>query len=119
MRIMMLWKPARENDTPPTPEHVAAMGALIEDMAKSGVLLATDGLQPTSKGAARVRMSKDGKIVVTDGPFTESKELIAGYAIIKVNTMAEAIEHAKRFLAVVGEEGESEVRLMHDQAAFE
>jgi uncharacterized protein YndB with AHSA1/START domain len=94
---------------------MAALGQLIEEMAKAGVLLATDGLQPSSKGA-RVRIS-GGKFTVTDGPFTETKELIAGYAIVQARSKAEAIELAKRFLTVMGE-GESEIRLMHEQAAY-
>ena len=92
------------------------MGRFIEEMAKAGVLIATDGLQPSSKGA-RVRIN-GGKFTVTDGPFTETKELIAGYAIVEARSKQEAIELAKRFLKVVGE-GESEVRLMHDAPAFE
>ena len=116
MRFMMLYKPGKETNTPPTQEHMAAMGAFIDEMAKSGALLATDGLQSSSKGA-RVRIEK-GKITVIDGPFTETKELIAGFAIVQAKTKAEAIEMAKRFLKVVGE-GESEVRLMHDAPAFD
>ena len=114
MRFMTLYKPGKEG-VPPTAEHQAAMGKLIEDMAKSGVLIATDGLLPSSKGS-RVRIS-NGKITVTDGPFTEAKEVIAGYAIIQVKSKAEAIEQAKRFLQVVGE-GESEVREMYDAHAL-
>jgi hypothetical protein len=95
---------------------MAAMGQLIEEMARAGVLIATDGLQPSSKGA-RVRIS-NGQLSVTDGPFTESKELIAGYAILDVKSKEEAIELTKRFLQVVGE-GESEIRLMHEPPAFE
>jgi hypothetical protein len=110
MRFMTLYKPGYESDAPPTEQVMAAMGKLIEDMTKSGVLIATDGLQPSSKGA-RVRISGK-KITVTDGPFTETKELIAGYAIINVKSKAEAIELTKRFLTVMGE-GESEIRLMH------
>ena len=116
MRFMMLYKPGHESDTPPTQEEMTAMGQFIEEMARSGVLLATDGLQPSSKGA-RVRIS-DGKFTVTDGPFTETKELIGGFAIVQAKSKAEAIELAKRFLAVVGE-GESEIRLMHGEPAFD
>jgi hypothetical protein len=115
MRFMMLYKPGRESDAPPTQQEMADMGRLIEDMAKAGVLIATDGLQPSSKGA-RVRIA-DGKFTVTDGPFTEAKELVAGYAIVQARSKREAIELAKRFLEVVGE-GESEIRQMHDAAAF-
>lgn len=116
MRFMTLYKPGRESDAPPTQQEMADMGQLIEEMAKAGVLIATDGLQPSSKGA-RVRIS-GGKFTVTDGPFTETKELVAGYAIIQVNSKEEAIELTKRFLKVVGE-GESEIRLMHDVPAFD
>jgi hypothetical protein len=115
MRFMTLYKPGKESDAPPTQQEMADMGQLIEEMAKAGVLIATDGLQPSSKGA-RVRIS-GGKFTVTDGPFTETKELVAGYAIIQVKSKEEAIELTKRFLEVVGE-GESEIRLMHETPAF-
>jgi hypothetical protein len=119
MRFMMIYKPANTTDmeagVPPTQDEIAKMGKFIEEMAKSGVLLATDGLQPSSKGA-RVRLS-GGKLTVTDGPFTETKELIAGFAIVQVKSKAEAIELAERFLKLAGN-GESEIRLMHDTPAF-
>ncbi len=116
MRFMTLYKPGKESDAPPSQQEIADMGRFIEEMAKAGVLIATDGLQPSSKGA-RVRLS-GGKFTVTDGPFAETKELIAGYAIIQVKSKEEAIELTKRFLKVVGE-GESEIRLMHDGPAFD
>src|ERR1700692_1477767 len=119
MRFMMIYKPADTTDmeagVPPTQDEIAKMGKFIEEMAKSGVLLAADGLQPSSKGA-RVRLS-GGKVTVTDGPFTETKELIAGFAIVQVKSKAEAVEWAKRFLKLAGD-GESEIRLMHDAPAF-
>jgi hypothetical protein len=111
MRFMTLYKPGSESNTPPTQQEMAALGQLIEEMTKAGVLLATDGLQPSSKGA-RVQLS-GGKITVVDGPFTEAKELVAGYAIIDVNSKEEAIELTKRFLKVMGK-GESEIRQMHE-----
>jgi len=113
MRFMMLYKPGTESDAPPSQQEMVALGQLIEEMAKAGVLIATDGLQPSSKGA-RVRIS-EGKFTVTDGPFTETKELIAGYAIVQAKSKQEAIELAKRFLQVMGE-GESEIRLMQEAA---
>jgi hypothetical protein len=116
MRFMTLYKPGKESDAPPSQQEMADMGQFIEELAKAGVLIATDGLQPSSKGA-RVRLS-GGKFTVIDGPFTETKELIAGYAIIQVESKEEAIELTKRFLKVVGE-GESEIRLMHDVPAFD
>jgi hypothetical protein len=119
MRFMMIYKPADTKDmeagVPPTQDEMAKMGAFIGELAQSGVLLATDGLQPSSKGA-RVRLAK-GKLTVTDGPFTETKELIAGFAIVQVKSKAEAIELAERFLKLAGD-GESEIRLMHDLPAF-
>jgi hypothetical protein len=119
MRFMMIYKPADTKDmeagVPPTQEEMAKMGAFIQEMAQAGVLLATDGLQPSSKGA-RVRLS-GGKVTVTDGPFTESKELIAGFAIVQLKSKAEAIELAERFLRLAGD-GESEIRQMHDAPAF-
>ncbi len=115
MRFMMLYKPGYEGGPPPTQQHLADMGQFIEQMAKAGVLLATDGLQPSSKGA---RLSySDGKFTLTDGPFTETKELIAGYAIVQVKSKEEAIEQAKRFLELVGE-GESEIRQMSEASDF-
>jgi hypothetical protein len=116
MRFMMLYKPGTESDAPPTQQEIQEMGKFIDQMARAGVLIATDGLQPSSKGA-RDRIS-DGKFTFIDGPFTETKELIAGYAIVQANSKEEAIELAKQFLTVVGE-GESEIRLMHDTPAFD
>ena len=91
------------------------MGRLIEDMSRAGVLLATDGLQPSAKGS-RVRLAEQ-RFTVIDGPFAETKELVAGYAILEVKSKAEAIELAKKFLKVVGG-GECEIRLMHDASGF-
>ena len=91
------------------------MGAFIGELASAGYLVTADGLRP-SKYGAKVRQD-GGKVTVVDGPFTETKELIAGYAIVDVPSKEIAIDIAKRFLAVAGD-GESEVRLMHDAAAF-
>jgi hypothetical protein len=94
---------------------MATMGKLIGDMAKAGVLLATEGCLPSSKGS-RVRIHGGGKFTVTDGPFPETKELIAGFALLQVKSKAEAIEWTKRFLTAAGE-GESEIRQLHDTPA--
>jgi hypothetical protein len=94
---------------------MAEMGAFIEELTTSGALLATEGCQPSSKGA-RVRLSK-GKLTVTDGPFAETKELIGGFAIIQAKSKEEAIELTKRFLKVAGD-GESEIRLLHEAGDF-
>src|SRR5262245_44794744 len=73
MRFMMLYKPGRESDAPPSSQEMAAVGQLIQEMMSAGVLIATEGLQPSSKGA-RVRIS-GSEFVVTDGPFAETKDL--------------------------------------------
>jgi hypothetical protein len=106
VRFLSVYKTA-ETNTPPTAEHVANMQALIEEGMTSGWLISTEGCLPSAKGA-RVRRS-GGKAAVTDGPFTESKELIAGFAIIEAASKQEAIELAHRFLGVAGE-GECEIR---------
>ncbi len=115
MRYLTIYK-AVETTTPPSQEVQAAMGKLIQELAQSGKLVLTDGLQHSSKGA-RVRIS-NGKLTVTDGPFTESKELVAGYAIFEVGSKAEIVELTKRFLSIMGA-GESEIRLMPDQPAYQ
>ncbi len=106
MRFLSIYK-AVETNVPPTAEDFERMGKLVEDAMKSGELVATEGCLPSALGA-RVRRDA-GKVTVTDGPFTESKELIAGFAILNVGSKAEAIESAKRFLSVVGA-GECELR---------
>lgn len=84
---------------PPTPEMYAAMGKLIQEMTASGVLIATGGLDPR---ATRVKNS-GGKFTVTDGPFTEAKEAVVGFALIQAKSKEEAIEYSKRFWSVVGD----------------
>jgi len=116
MRFMTLYKPGRESNAPPTQEEMAAMEQFIDELAKSGALIATDGLQSSAKGA-RVRIS-DGTFTVTDGPFAETKELIAGYAIINAGSLADAIALTKRFL-LVGGEGECEIRQLYEAPAFD
>ncbi|GGQ53875.1 MULTISPECIES: YciI family protein [Streptomyces] len=90
-----------ENNAPaegPSPELMQRMGELMEEMTKAGVLLDTAGLTPTAQGT-RVHYEA-GQLSVTDGPFTESKEVVGGYALIQAKDMAEAIEWTKRFLKV-------------------
>ncbi len=107
MRFLCVYRPgAPERDTPPSEEEMGNMGKLIDEMTKAGVLLATEGCMPTSKGC-RVRIDT-GKFTVTDGPFPETKELIAGFCLLQVKTKEEAVEWGKRFLQVVGR-GESEI----------
>ena len=116
MRFLCLYKSSKPEGTPTTPQEMAAMGQLIEEMTKAGVLLATEGCLPSAKGA-RVRLS-GGKITVTDGPFTETKEIVGGFALIQAASKAEAIGWTKRFLAVAGD-GESEIRQVWEASDFE
>lgn len=93
-----------ENNAPaegPDEALMQRMGALIEEMTKAGVLLDTAGLTPSAQGR-RVHYDK-GEITVTDGPFTESKEVVGGYAILQAKDEAEVLEWTKRFLKVHGE----------------
>jgi hypothetical protein len=103
-RYMLLIKGDENTEAGVMPSQtiLARMGALIEEMASAGVLLSGDGLKPSSKGA-RVEFSGEKRIVI-DGPFTESKELIAGYSLIQVSSKAEAIEWARRMLQIHVEE---------------
>jgi hypothetical protein len=107
MKFLCLYKSAKPEGTPPTQQEMEVMGKLIEDSMKSGILLATQGCLPSSFGS-RIRLS-GGKFNVTDGPFTESKEIIGGFALIQVGSKQEAIEFIKEFLKVAGD-GETELR---------
>ncbi|WP_406075304.1 YciI family protein [Micromonospora sp. NBC_01638] len=93
----------------PSPEFIARMEGFMKEVAQSGVLLAAEGLCETSKGATRITVS-GGKITVTDGPFTETKELIAGFALLDVRSQEEAVEWGRRFADIFAETiGEVEV----------
>ena len=96
MKFLSVYKSV-ERGVPPTQEEMDKMGKLIEQEMKAGTLLATEGCLPSALGA-RVRIS-GGKLTVTDGPFTEAKEVIAGFWIIQVNSTEEAREWAKKILA--------------------
>jgi hypothetical protein len=104
-----------EAGVPPSKELIEAMGKLMEETAQAGVLLAAEGVHASSKGA-RVQFS-GGKRTVTDGPFAEAKELIAGFAIIEVNSKDEAIEWATRFANVIGDV-EIEIRQVVELSDF-
>lgn len=106
MRYLSIFR-AVERNRPPTEAEMAAMGALIERFARSGHLLSTEGCLPSALGF-RVRRDS-GKTAVTDGPFTEAKEVIGGFAILNADSKEEAIHLANQFLDVAGD-GECEVR---------
>ena len=111
-----------EAGAPPDPRLMAAIGKLTEEMMKAGVVVATEGLHPSSKGA-RIQAS-GGKLTVTDGPFSEAKELIGGFAILQVKSKAEAIEMGRRFMQlhqdILGPtwEGHLEIRQLFDPSDF-
>jgi hypothetical protein len=111
MKFLCIYKPARPEGTPPAHDEMSKMGKLIEDGFKSGWLLATEGCLPTALGA-RVRRS-NGAVTVKDGPFTEAKEIIGGFALIKAASKQEAIDLTKRFMDIAGD-GESEIRQIYE-----
>ena len=115
MRFLCIYRPGTpESDAPPTQEEMVTMGKLLGDMAKAGVLLGAEGCLSSSFGS-RVAI-ESGQYNVTDGPFPETKELVAGFCLLQVKSKAEAIEWTKRFLAVV-KTGTSEVRQLHETPA--
>jgi hypothetical protein len=119
MRFMILRKGDKQTEAEvmPSRQLLEAMGAYMGEMTKAGVMLAGEGLKPTSKGA-RVKFRR-GKPTVTDGPFTESKEVIAGYCLIQVASMQEAIDWVKRWPALDADgEVEIEIRPLYEAEDF-
>jgi hypothetical protein len=116
MRVLVLVKADKNSESGmmPTKELVADMGKFNDELVKAGVMLAADGLHPSSKGK-RVRFD-DGKKTVIDGPFTETKELVAGFWIWQVKSMDEAVEWLKR--APFGGGAEIELRPIFEEADF-
>jgi hypothetical protein len=119
VRFIVMGMATKESEAapPPTPEAFAAMQKYNEELAKAGILLAAEGLGPTTQGA-RVKFSGDERIVI-DGPFTEAKELVAGFTIIRVKSLEEAIEWVKRAPNVSPNgEGQVEIRKLMDVEDF-
>jgi len=102
---------SHERNTPPNPEEMATMGKLIEDWMKSGRLLGAEGCLPSALGA-RIRID-NGKFTVSDGRFTEAKEVVGGFAILNAPSKDVAVEYLKEFLTVTGV-GECELRQLYD-----
>jgi len=121
MRFMIIVHATKDSEAGVMPgeDLLAAMGKYNEELVKAGVMLDGAGLQPTSKGA-RIRFDGN-RTKVTDGPFTEAKELIAGYSVLQVNSKEEAIEWARRMPNPYGEgaRGEIEVRQLFELDDFE
>ncbi len=119
MRVMVMVKANEESEAGvmPSEELLTEMGEFNEELTKAGVMLAGDGLHPSSKGA-RVRFSGTDRKVV-DGPFAETKELVAGYWLWEVKSMDEAIEWAKRCPNPMQEDSELEIRPLFEAEDFE
>ena len=119
MRFMIIVKATEDSErgVMPTDAQIAEMGEFHEELARAGVLLDASGLQPTSKGW-RVKYS-GGVRTVVDGPFSEAKELIAGYTIIEVRSREEAEEWVRRFPNPGNDDGEIEVRQLFELEDFE
>jgi hypothetical protein len=119
MRFMVMVMATKESEAgpPPKPEAYAAMGKYNAELVKAGVLLAAEGLTASSKGA-RVKFSGDKRTVI-DGPFAETKEVVAGFSIIQAKSMEEAIEWVKRAPNVSpNDEGLVEIRKLMDVEDF-
>ncbi|TQN28496.1 hypothetical protein FHX37_3841 [Haloactinospora alba] len=116
MRFMMMIKgdASTEAGVMPTQQELDAMTAYNEELVRAGVMLSGEGLHPTSAGA-RVRFS-DGQATVVDGPFSEAKEVVAGFWLLEVASRSEALEWARR--CPVGGEGEIEVRQVFEASDF-
>lgn len=110
MRFISIYK-CPERNTPPSAEEMARMGKLVQDWMKSGKLLATEGCMPSAQGA-RIRID-DGKYTVSDGPFTEAKEVVGGFAILNAPSKEVAMDYVKEFLEFTGG-GECELRQLYD-----
>ncbi len=118
MRFMILIKASKDSEAGvlPSEQLLTEMGQFNEELVKAGVMLAGEGLQPSSKGA-RVKFA-GGKRTVVDGPFAETKELIAGFWLWQVKSMDEAIEWVKRIPNPTGQEGEVEIRQVFEADDF-
>jgi|SRR5439155_13577710 len=110
MKFLSIYKTA-ERSVPPSQEEMFKMGELVEEGMKSGYLLGVEGCMPSATGA-RVRLS-NGKLSVVDGPFSESKEVVGGFAIIQANSKEEALQHVKHFIQIAGD-GECELRQLFE-----
>ncbi|HYP09664.1 MAG TPA: YciI family protein [Bryobacteraceae bacterium] len=110
MKFLSIYKTVERN-SPPSQEEMARMGKLVEEGMKAGYLLAVEGCLPTAAGALVRREGQN--VTVTDGPFTEMKEVIGGFALMEASSREQAIEYAKYFLQTAGD-GECEVRQLFE-----
>ena len=119
MKVMLLMLSTQQTapSQPPTEEALLAMHNFNQELEKAGVLLDLGGLTPTSRGV-RVKYSGSKRTVI-DGPFAEAKEVIAGYSLLEVKSLAEAVEWAKRAPLGLGQEAEVEIRPLFDPSEFD
>lgn len=120
MRFMVIVKATKNSEAGilPKPELFEAMGKFNQEMIKAGIMLAGEGLAPSSKGA-RIKFTTDGRRTVTDGPFAETKELVAGFWLLQCKDKAEVVEWMKRCPAPMpGEESELEIRQIYELEDF-
>jgi hypothetical protein len=118
MRVMVIVKATKDSEAgvPPSKQLLTAMGKYNEELVKAGIMLAGEGLKPSSKGK-RVRFSGSNRTVI-DGPFAETKELIAGYWIWQVRSMEEAVEWLKRCPNLMPGDSEVEIRPVYEASDF-
>ena len=109
MKFLMTYEQTKQ--APPTPEKMAQLGAFTQEMMKSGILVMTGGLVRPTKGT-KIKLA-GGDFSVTDGPYAETKELIDGFALIEVKSKEEAIDVARRFMAIAGD-GQGEILQVFD-----
>ena len=114
MRYLMIHKidESRPEASNPSPEFQAAMGAFMQECAESGVLLAAEGVTQSKDGAV-LHKTEGGGITVTDGPFTEAREVVGGFAVVRVDSKEQALELAQRFMSLF-EEVSVEVRRIYE-----
>jgi hypothetical protein len=107
MRFLSMIRIEENTGQVPSEQLMSNMGKLIEELTRTGQLVSTAGLRPTSEGV-RVRLRRGGKLSVVDGPFIETKEVIGGYAVLEAKSKEEAIELTRRFLKVHGDDWDLE-----------
>jgi len=117
MRYLSIYKTTRPDHRPPTEEMMNKMGAFMAECVQKGVLIATEGVGASTPRDLKVRLY-DGALTTLDGPFTEAKEMIGGFAILSCKTREELIEFTRRFLEIAGD-GECEIHPLSDQSPMD
>ena len=117
MRYISIFTHQAKHNVPPTEAEMATMGKLVEEGMKAGWLIATEGVSFGQEGV-RVHKPEGGDVIVTDGPFTDAKEVIGGYALMRAGSKAEVVELCRQFLNVVGQ-GTCEVHQLYEMPAHQ